>query len=255
MTTTQQAPAPDAVQLCTVRKVYGAGGGSVTALDGISIGFPRGTFTAVMGPSGSGKSTLLQCAAGLDRPTEGQVMLAGVDIGRAGERERAGLRRDHIGFVFQSFNLVESLTAAQNVELPSRFAGRRVSRERVDAALAAVGLEERAGHRPSELSGGQQQRVALARALVTRPEMLFADEPTGALDTTTSREVLRMMRLLVDEEGQTTLMVTHDPVAAAVADAVVFLKDGRIADRISLNRDSDVGNAASIAAHMASLEA
>ncbi|MFF5565238.1 ABC transporter ATP-binding protein [Streptomyces sp. NPDC012623] len=255
MTTTGQALASDAVQLQTVRRIYRTGDRSVAALDSVSIGFPRGTFTAVMGPSGSGKSTLLQCAAGLDRPTEGRVMLAGVDIGRESEKKRTELRRDHIGFVFQAFNLVESLTAAQNVELPSRFAGRRVSREQVDAALAAVGLAERAGHRPSELSGGQQQRVALARALVTRPDVLFADEPTGALDTTTSREVLRTMRQLVEQEGQTTLMVTHDPVAAAVADVVVFLKDGRIADRISLSRGSDRHNVASIAAHMASLEA
>ncbi|AJF67786.1 ABC transporter ATP-binding protein [Streptomyces vietnamensis] len=255
MTTTRHAPAQDAVELFTVRKVHGAGDRSVTALDGVSIGFPRGTFTAIMGPSGSGKSTLLQCAAGLDRPTDGRIMLAGVDIGQQTEKERTKLRRDHIGFVFQAFNLVESLTAAQNVELPSRFAGRRVSREQVAAALAAVGLAERAGHRPSRLSGGQQQRVALARALVTRPDVLFADEPTGALDTVTSREVLRMMRMLVDQEGQTTLMVTHDPAAAAVADVVVFLKDGRIADRVTLTRDPDGRNAASIAARMARLEA
>ncbi|MFH8627352.1 ABC transporter ATP-binding protein [Streptomyces vietnamensis] len=255
MTTTRNAPAQDAVELFTVRKVYGTGDRSVTALDGVSIGFPRGTFTAIMGPSGSGKSTLLQCAAGLDRPTDGRIMLAGVDIGQQNEKERTKLRRAHIGFVFQAFNLVESLTAAQNVELPSRFAGRRVSREQVAAALAAVGLAERAGHRPSRLSGGQQQRVALARALVTRPDVLFADEPTGALDTVTSREVLQMMRMLVDQEGQTTLMVTHDPVAAAVADVVVFLKDGRIADRITLTRGPDGRNAASVAAHMARLEA
>ncbi|MEU2234117.1 ABC transporter ATP-binding protein [Streptomyces vietnamensis] len=255
MTTTRHAPAQDAVELFTVRKVYGTGDRSVTALDGVSIGFPRGTFTAIMGPSGSGKSTLLQCAAGLDRPTDGRIMLAGVDIGQQNEKERTKLRRAHIGFVFQAFNLVESLTAAQNVELPSRFAGRRVSREQVAAALAAVGLAERAGHRPSRLSGGQQQRVALARALVTRPDVLFADEPTGALDTVTSREVLQMMRMLVDQEGQTTLMVTHDPVAAAVADVVVFLKDGRIADRITLTRGPDGRNAASVAAHMARLEA
>ncbi|MEV5989121.1 ABC transporter ATP-binding protein [Streptomyces sp. NPDC052051] len=255
MTTTSHAPAQDAVQLFTVRKVYGADDRSVTALDGVSIGFPRGTFTAIMGPSGSGKSTLLQCAAGLDRPTGGRIMLAGVDIGQQNEKERTRLRREHIGFVFQAFNLVESLTAAQNVELPSRFAGRRVSHEQVAAALAAVGLAERAGHRPSQLSGGQQQRVALARALVTRPDVLFADEPTGALDTVTSREVLQMMRMLVDREGQTTLMVTHDPVAAAVADDVVFLKDGRVADRITLTRDPDGRDAASIAAHMARLEA
>lgn len=254
-TTTSQVSASDAVQLHAVRKVHGSGDRSVTALDGVSIGFPRGTFTAIMGPSGSGKSTLLQCAAGLDRPTEGRVVVAGVDIGRKTERERTELRRDHIGFVFQAFNLVESLTAAQNVELPSRFAGRRVDPRQVADALAAVGLSERAGHRPGEMSGGQQQRVALARALVTRPDVLFADEPTGALDTVTSREVLRMMRMLVDDEGQTTLMVTHDPVAAAVADVVVFLKDGRVTDRVTLSRDSDSRNASSIAARMARLEA
>ncbi|MFD9410723.1 ABC transporter ATP-binding protein [Streptomyces sp. NPDC059989] len=255
MTTTRQTPVQDAVELHGVRKVHGAGDRSVTALDGVSIGFPRGTFTAIMGPSGSGKSTLLQCAAGLEQPTDGRIVLAGSDIGQMNEKERTKLRRDHIGFVFQAFNLVESLTAAQNVELPSRFAGRRVDREQVAKALAAVGLAERAGHRPSELSGGQQQRVALARALVTRPDVLFADEPTGALDTVTSKEVLQMMRMLVDQEGQTTLMVTHDPVAAAMADVVVFLKDGRIADRVPLSRDANGGNAAAIAAHMAGLEA
>ncbi|GAA2262560.1 ABC transporter ATP-binding protein [Streptomyces amakusaensis] len=257
MRTTRQNPAPDAVRLRSVRKIHGTGTGSVTALDGVSIDFPRGTFTAVMGPSGSGKSTLLQCAAGLDRPTEGQVTLAGFDLGRQSERQRTVLRRDHIGFVFQSFNLVESLTAAQNVELPSRFAGRRVRPEEIAAALAAVGLTRRAKHRPSELSGGQQQRVALARALVTRPDVLFADEPTGALDTTTSREVLQLLRRLVDQEGRTTLMVTHDPVAAAFADAVVLLKDGRVADRITLDRDprSHGRNASAIAAHMAGMEA
>ncbi|GGV04417.1 ABC transporter ATP-binding protein [Streptomyces filipinensis] len=255
MTTTRQEPASDAVRLTTVHKEYGVGDHAVTALDGVSIGFPRGTFTAIMGPSGSGKSTLLQCAAGLDRPTGGRVLVAGADIGQMNERQRTILRRDHIGFVFQAYNLVESLTAAQNVELPSRFAGRRVSRGQVADALAAVGLADRAGHRPGELSGGQQQRVALARALVTRPDVLFADEPTGALDTVTSREVLRTMRGLVDEEGQTTLMVTHDPVAAAAADVVVFLKDGRITDRMSLGRRSGNRDAASIAAHMARLEA
>ncbi|OEU96592.1 ABC transporter ATP-binding protein [Streptomyces oceani] len=255
MTTTRHDSARAAVELSTVRKVYGAGDRSVTALDGVTIDFPPGTFTAIMGPSGSGKSTLLQCAAGLDRPSEGQITLAGTDIGRLDEKKRTQLRRDHIGFVFQAFNLVVSLTAAQNVELPSRFAGRRVGHEQVAAALAAVGLAERAGHRPGELSGGQQQRVALARALVTRPDVLFADEPTGALDTTTSREVLRMMRMLVDREGQTTLMVTHDPLAAAVADVVVFLKDGHVADRIGLSREPESRNAASIAAHMARLEA
>ncbi|MGA5868874.1 ABC transporter ATP-binding protein [Streptomyces cinereoruber] len=259
MTTTSPitpiTPAQDAVELHGLRKVHGSGGRRVTALDGVSLAFSRGTFTAIMGPSGSGKSTLLQCAAGLERPSGGRIVLAGVDIGRQNERERTELRRKHVGFVFQAFNLVESLTAAQNVELPSRFAGRRVGRERVARALASVGLAERAGHRPGELSGGQQQRVALARALVTRPDVLFADEPTGALDTVTSREVLRMMRMLVDEEGQTTLMVTHDPVAAAHADVVVFLKDGRVADRVPLDRRAGADNAASIATRMTRLEA
>ncbi|MEU2673042.1 ABC transporter ATP-binding protein [Streptomyces sp. NPDC007164] len=255
MTTTRQTLVQDAVELHGVRKVHGSGDHAVTALDSISVGFPRGTFTAIMGPSGSGKSTLLQCAAGLDHPTDGRIVLAGVDIGRQSEKQRTELRRKHIGFVFQAFNLVESLTAAQNVELPSRFAGRRAEPGQVADALASVGLAERANHRPSQLSGGQQQRVALARALVTRPDVLFADEPTGALDTVTSREVLKMMRMLVDREGQTTLMVTHDPVAASAADVVVFIKDGRIAGRIPLDKDPQSNNAAVIAAHMARLEA
>ncbi|MET9916921.1 ABC transporter ATP-binding protein [Streptomyces sp. NPDC006435] len=255
MTTTSRTFVQDAVELHGVRKIHGTGDHAVTALDSVSIGFPRGTFTAIMGPSGSGKSTLLQCAAGLERPTDGRIVLAGIDIGEQNERQRTELRRKHIGFVFQAFNLVESLTAAQNVELPSRFAGRRVEPGQVADALASVGLTERANHRPSRLSGGQQQRVALARALVTRPDVLFADEPTGALDTTTSREVLRMMRMLVDREGQTTLMVTHDPVAASVADVVVFIKDGRIADRITLDRDPRSNDAAEIAARMTRLEA
>ncbi|MFE5597683.1 ABC transporter ATP-binding protein [Streptomyces coelicoflavus] len=254
-TTSHLTPTQDAVELHAVRKVHGTGGRQVTALDGVSLSFRRGTFTAIMGPSGSGKSTLLQCAAGLEQPSDGQIVLAGVDIGRQNETQRTELRRKHVGFVFQAFNLVESLTAAQNVELPSRFAGRKAGREQVSAALASVGLADRAGHRPSEMSGGQQQRVALARALVTRPDVLFADEPTGALDTATSREVLRMMRMLVDQEGQTTLMVTHDPGAAAHADVVVFLKDGRIADRIHLGQQAGTDHAAAIATHMARLEA
>ncbi|MFG2918232.1 ABC transporter ATP-binding protein [Kitasatospora sp. NPDC048298] len=249
------------VELHDVRKVHGTGEGAVTALDGVTLGFPRGTLTAIMGPSGSGKSTLLHCAAGLDRPTGGRVLLAGLDLGAQSERRRTELRRERIGFVFQAYNLVESLTAAQNVELPSRFAGRRksgksrtVGREEVAAALRAVGLAERAGHRPSRLSGGQQQRVALARALVTRPDVLFADEPTGALDTRTSGEVLSLLRRLVDERAQTTVMVTHDPTAAAIADTVVFLQDGRIADRLDL--DGDTARAATaVAARMARLEA
>ncbi|MGW2015450.1 ABC transporter ATP-binding protein [Streptomyces sp. NPDC001927] len=200
----------------------------VRALDGVDLDFRTGTFTAVMGPSGSGKSTLLQCAAGLDRPTGGTVEVGGVGLAGLSERRLTLLRRDRIGFVFQSFNLLPSLTAAQNVALPLRLAGRRVSRGEVRAALERVGLGGRERHRPGELSGGQQQRVAIARALITRPAVLFGDEPTGALDSTTSREVLTMLRELVDRDGQTIVMVTHDPVAAARADRVVFLVDGRV---------------------------
>ncbi|RZT86280.1 putative ABC transport system ATP-binding protein [Pseudonocardia sediminis] len=229
---TAGAGGPWAVELRGLRKVHGGGDRAVTALDGVSIGFGHGTFTAVMGPSGSGKSTLLQCAAGLDAPTGGHVLLGGTDVGALSETARTVLRRDRVGFVFQELNLVTSLTAAQNVELPARLGRRRVPAADVDAALAQVGLADRARHRPSEMSGGQQQRVAIARALLGRPEVLFADEPTGALDTRTSHEVLALLRRLVDRWGQTTLMVTHDPVAAAYADEVVVLADGRVADRI-----------------------
>ncbi|WP_241845271.1 ABC transporter ATP-binding protein [Streptomyces sp. CB02261] len=204
----------------------------VRALDGVDLDFQAGTFTAVMGPSGSGKSTLLQCAAGLDRPTAGRVEVGGTALEGLSERRLTLLRRDRIGFVFQSFNLLPSLTAAQNVALPLRLAGRRPSRAEVRQALARVGLAGRERHRPGELSGGQQQRVALARALITRPAVLFGDEPTGALDSTTSREVLDMLRELVDRDGQTIVMVTHDPVAAARADRVVFLVDGRVAGEL-----------------------
>ncbi|MFB6623108.1 ABC transporter ATP-binding protein [Streptomyces sp. NPDC056374] len=204
----------------------------VRALDGVDLDFGAGTFTAVMGPSGSGKSTLLQCAAGLDRPTSGRVEVGGVSLEGLSERRLTLLRRDRIGFVFQSFNLLPALTAAQNVALPLRLAGRRPSRTEVREALARVGLAGRERHRPGELSGGQQQRVAIARALITRPAVLFGDEPTGALDSTTSREVLDMLRELVDRDGQTIVMVTHDPVAAARADRVVFLVDGRVAGEL-----------------------
>ncbi|MDJ0393457.1 ABC transporter ATP-binding protein [Rhodococcus sp. G-MC3] len=250
MTTTEAG----AIQLHDVRKVHGEGNRVVTALDGVTIDFGRGSFTAIMGPSGSGKSTLLHCAAGLDRPTSGTVTIAGSDIASLNEEARTQLRRRHVGFVFQAFNLVGSLTAAQNVELPARFAGRRVPAREVAAALAAVGLADRASHRPAELSGGQQQRVALARALITRPDVLFADEPTGALDTLSSKGVLSLMRRLVDEEGQTTLMVTHDPFAASFADTAIFLEDGRIADSLKVERGRS-DNAAVIAARMAGLEA
>jgi putative ABC transport system ATP-binding protein len=218
----------DAVRLSSVTKVYGKGEAAVQALGGVDIGFQRGTFTAVMGPSGSGKSTLLQCAAGLDRPTHGRIELAGRDVATLSELELTKLRRDKIGFVFQAFNLMPSLTAEQNVELPLRLAGRRPAKRDVRAALSAVGLDRHGSHRPSEMSGGQQQRVAIARALITSPEVLFADEPTGALDTNTSREVLSLLRHSVDELGQTIVMVTHDPVAAAYADLVIFLADGKL---------------------------
>jgi putative ABC transport system ATP-binding protein len=216
----------------SVSRVFGRGEGSVRALDGVTTGFARGTFTAVMGPSGSGKSTLLQAAAGLDRPTQGRVYLGEQELSSLGERKLARIRRERIGFVFQSFNLLGALTAAQNVALPSRLAGRRLSRRSIQDALAQVGLADRARHRPAQLSGGQQQRVAIARALVSRPELVFADEPTGALDTRSGREVLALLRDTVDRDGQTLVMVTHDPSAAAWADRVVFLADGRLAGEL-----------------------
>ena len=216
------------VELRGVTKRHGRAGAAIVALDAISAGFAAGSFTAIMGPSGSGKSTLLQCAAGLDQPDAGEVTVDGVVLGGLGEAARAKLRRERIGFVFQAFNLLPALTAEQNVALPLRLAGRRVARADVRAALASVGMEDRARHRPSELSGGQQQRVAIARALLSRPATLFADEPTGALDTASAREALELLRGLRDRDGQTIVMVTHDAVAAARADRVLFLADGRI---------------------------
>ena len=220
-----------AVELRDVTREYGTRQARVRALDGVSVAFPAGSWTAVMGPSGSGKSTLLHCAAGLERTTSGQVVLAGEDITRAGDKELTELRRRQVGFVFQSFNLIGSLTAEQNVALPLKLSGRRVSTKHVRAVLAGVGLGDRLRHRPRELSGGQQQRVAIARAMVTRPAVLFADEPTGALDSTSARAVLALLRQLVDVDGQTIVMVTHDPAAAANADTVLFLSDGRLVDR------------------------
>ncbi|MBO1337183.1 ABC transporter ATP-binding protein [Streptomyces sp. VRA16 Mangrove soil] len=224
------APSAHAVRLDALTKEFGRP--AVTALDRVSLRFSRGSFTAVMGPSGSGKSTLLQCAAGLDRPTSGTVTIGGTDLSRLSERRRTLLRRDCVGFVFQSYNLLPALTAEQNVALPLRLAGRRPPRGAVREALARVGLADRARHRPGELSGGQQQRVALARALVTRPEVLFGDEPTGALDSVAGREVLGRLRSLADG-GQTIVMVTHDPVAASFADRAVFLVDGRVAGELT----------------------
>jgi putative ABC transport system ATP-binding protein len=227
------APGHGGVALRGVVKRHGRGRAAVVALDGVDASFGPGTFTAVMGPSGSGKSTLLQCAAGLDRPDEGTVVVAGTDLGQLSEAQLARLRRASVGFVFQSFNLLPSLTAAENVALPLRLAGTRVRRRVLEDALARVGLEDRAGHRPSELSGGQQQRVAIARALLHRPAVVFADEPTGALDSVSARRTLGLLRALVDGTGggehrPTVVMVTHDPVAAASADSVLFLADGRI---------------------------
>lgn len=239
----------DAIRLDSVTRRYGSGGTSVTALDHVSLAIPRGTFTAVMGPSGSGKSTLLQCAAGLDRPTSGSVTVGDTELTGLSETALTLLRRERIGFVFQAFNLLPSLTAEQNVSLPLRLAGRRPKKAQVREVLRQVGLGDRARHRPSELSGGQQQRVALARAMITRPEVLFGDEPTGALDSRTGREVLTLLRGMVDRDGRTIVMVTHDPVAASYADRVVLLVDGRV--------DGELlgASAQDIAARLSGLEA
>ncbi|MFF5153622.1 ABC transporter ATP-binding protein [Kitasatospora aureofaciens] len=214
--------------MTAVHKTYGRGNNRVRALDGVDIDFEAGTFTAIMGPSGSGKSTLLQCAAGLDRVDAGQVLLDGAPLHELSERSLTELRREHMGFIFQSFNLIPALTARQNVELPLRLAERPIDSVAIDRGLAEVGLAERGEHRPAELSGGQQQRVAIARALVTRPKVIFADEPTGALDSRTAREVLALLRGVVEEHGQTVIMVTHDPVAASYSQRVVFLADGKV---------------------------
>jgi putative ABC transport system ATP-binding protein len=220
----------------------------VIALDALTVDFDASTFTAVMGPSGSGKSTLLHCAAGLDRPAVGVITVDGVDLGTLDENALTRLRRDRVGFVFQAFNLVSALTAEQNVALPLRLAGRRPEAAEVTAALAAVGLIGRARHRPSELSGGEQQRVAIARALVARPAVVFADEPTGALDSRSSRRVLQLLRALVDDRHHTVVMVTHDPVAAAFADRVLLLSDGRLVGELT------GVTAESVAATMATME-
>jgi putative ABC transport system ATP-binding protein len=211
-------------------KVYGSGRTEVRALDGVDLEIASGRFTAVMGPSGSGKSTLMHCLAGLDTLTSGRMLLGDRDLGTLSDRQLTRLRRDHIGFVFQAFNLVPTLTALENITLPSRLAKRSVPREWLDTLVATVGLEPRVHHRPSELSGGQQQRVAVARALAGRPAVVFADEPTGNLDSRSGAEILGLMRQAVDGLGQTIVMVTHDPSAAAHADRVVFLADGRVVD-------------------------
>jgi len=219
-----------AVRLSAVSKVYGSGERRVVALRELSLSLSVGSYTAVMGPSGSGKSTFLHCAAGLDRPTSGQVFISELEVGSLTEEALSKLRRDRIGFIFQSFNLIPSLTAAENITLPLRLAKLRPNAAWLDEVADRVGLTHRMSHRPGELSGGQQQRVAIARALITQPDVIFADEPTGALDTRTGRDVLALMRQAVAELGQTVVMVTHDPTAAACADTVVFLADGRVVD-------------------------
>jgi putative ABC transport system ATP-binding protein len=214
-------------------KVYGAGETAVAALDDVSLDLPAGRFTAIMGPSGSGKSTLMHCLAGLDTLTSGQVLIGGTDLASLSDKERTILRRDRLGFVFQAFNLLPTLTAEENITLPVDLAGHAPEHEWFATVVDTLNLRDRLRHRPSELSGGQQQRVAVARALITRPDVVFADEPTGALDRKAGVELLRFLRSVVDDLGQTVVMVTHDPGAAAYADRVVFLVDGGIVEELT----------------------
>ncbi|CAB4605180.1 unannotated protein [freshwater metagenome] len=221
-----------AARTVNLSKVYGSGETEVKALDDVTIDFERGRFTAIMGPSGSGKSTLMHCVAGLDTITTGQIFVGDIDLGTLNERQLTRLRRDTIGFIFQAFNLIPTLDALENITLPMDLAGRSADKEWLDTIVATVGLGDRLSHRPSELSGGQQQRVAVARALASRPAIVFADEPTGNLDSRAGTEILQFMRTAVDTFGQSIVMVTHDPTAASYADRVVFLADGRIVDEI-----------------------
>jgi putative ABC transport system ATP-binding protein len=221
-------------------RTYGDGDSAVHALRGVSLDLPAGQFTAVMGPSGSGKSTLMHLLAGLDTPSSGTVKVAGEDITRMRDRDLTRLRRRHIGFVFQSFNLLPTLSAEENVLLPLSISGKRPPAGDVDALMARVGLAERRNHRPAELSGGQQQRVAIARALITQPTVLFADEPTGNLDSEAGAGILALLREAVDIDGQTTLMVTHDPRAAAAADRVLYLTDGRIVADLARPTEAEI---------------
>jgi len=213
-------------------KIYGSGDTEVVALDSVDVDFAAAQFTAIMGPSGSGKSTLMHCMAGLDRLTDGSALIGDTDVASVGERQLTLMRRDRLGFIFQAFNLVPTLTALENITLPMDLAGTKPDKEWLDNVLSTVGLEDRLKHRPDELSGGQQQRVAVARALASRPQIIFADEPTGNLDSTTGAEILAFMRHAVRDLDQTIVMVTHDPVAASYSDRVVFLTDGRVTDQL-----------------------
>jgi putative ABC transport system ATP-binding protein len=229
---------PDSIPAAAARavgvsKVYATAGAEVRALDGVDLEFATGRFTAVMGPSGSGKSTLMHCLAGLDRVSSGSIFLGDLDLSTLSEKQLTLVRRDRIGFVFQAFNLIPTLDALENITLPAALAGRRTDPEWLDQVIETVGLRDRLTHRPSELSGGQQQRVAVARALASRPDIVFADEPTGNLDSRAGAEMLSFLRNAVREHGQTTVMVTHDPQAASYADRVVFLADGRLVDELS----------------------
>ncbi|HWJ60529.1 MAG TPA: ABC transporter ATP-binding protein [Acidimicrobiales bacterium] len=233
-TATPRRPArPVAARTVDAVKVYGHGGTEVRALDGVSVEVPAGTFTAVMGPSGSGKSTLMHCLAGLDTLTSGHVFVGDQELGALNDRELTRVRRERIGFVFQAFNLLPTLTAGENITLPMDLARQKPDPAWLEKVIATVGLQQRLHHKPSELSGGQQQRVAVARALASKPEVVFADEPTGNLDRRSGTEVLSFLREAVDRFGQTVVMVTHDPVAASYADSVLFLADGQIVDQLA----------------------
>jgi putative ABC transport system ATP-binding protein len=233
-TTTEPRSRSDAAaSVVDATKVYGKGATQVRALDGVTLDFPSGQFSAIMGPSGSGKSTLMHCVAGLDTLTSGQVRVGGIDLTRLDDKHLTLLRRDRIGFVFQAYNLVPTLTALENITLPATLAGRKPDKGWLDTVIGTVGLGDRLAHRPSELSGGQQQRVAVARALAARPEIVFADEPTGNLDSHASAEILAFLRQAARELGQTVVMVTHDPAAASYASRVVFLNDGRVVDELA----------------------
>jgi putative ABC transport system ATP-binding protein len=236
--TAQETPAattggPPAASARALTKVYGAGDTAVTALDGLTVDIDAQRFTAIMGPSGSGKSTLMHCLAGLDSPTRGQVLLGATDLTRLRDGELTKVRRERIGFVFQAYNLLPTLSAKDNIALPLELGGRRPDRDWLDTLVDVLGLADRLTHRPSELSGGQQQRVAVARALVGRPDVVFADEPTGNLDSRSGAEVLGFLRRSVRELGQTVVMVTHDPIAASYADRVLLLADGRLAGELA----------------------